>query len=151
VTPGTFFKGDWANALADFRRECELSERGQDYPRLYIWQTRSHLGKMDAANKEFADYLEKRPNATRSDWVSRVAGHLLGKVSETDLFAAAKSPDAKKERGQLCEAWFYSGIKKLLSGDRMSTADRFKKCLATEKKTFTEYEFAQAELKALGL
>ena len=151
MTPGTFFKGDWANALADFRRECELSERGQDYPRLYIWQTRSHLGKMDAANKELARLSRKTPERHAQRLGFPRGGHLLGKVSETDLFAAAKSPDAKKERGQLCEAWFYSGIKKLLSGDRMSTADRFKKCLATEKKTFTEYEFAQAELEALGL
>ena len=79
-----------------------------------------------------------------------MAGHLLGKVSEADLFAAAKSPDAKKERGQLCEAWFYSGMKKLLAGDKAAAAEHFQKCLATEQKDFTEYRFAQAELKALG-
>jgi lipoprotein NlpI len=82
--------------------------------------------------------------------VSKVAGHLLGKVPEADLFAAAKSPDPHKERCRLCEAWFYAGMKRLLGGDKAAAAADFQKCLATGEKTFSEYRFAAAELKALG-
>jgi lipoprotein NlpI len=95
-------------------------------------------------------YLGKRPNATSGDWISTVAGHLLGKVPEADLLAAAKSPDPKKERGQLCEAWYYAGMKKLLAGDKATAADYFKKCLATEQRDFTEYQLAESELSSIA-
>ena len=98
---------------------------------------------------ELTAYLDKRGSAAPGDWVSNVAGHLLGKVSEADLFAAAKSADSNQEHGQLCEAWFYAGMKKLLSGNKTAATDYFKKCIATEQRTFTEYEFAEAELKRL--
>ena len=49
----------------------------------------------------------------------------------------------------ICEAWFYAGMKKLLGGDKAAAANYFKKCLATEQKDFTEYLLAEAELKAL--
>ena len=145
-----FIRRNWKAALGDFNRRCELAERDQDYPRLFIWLIRAWIGETDAANKELAAYLDKRWNAAPGDWISKVAGHLLGKVPEAELFAAAKSPDEKKERGRLCEAWFYAGMKKLLGADKSAAADYFKKCLATEEKGCVEYEVAQAELKALG-
>jgi lipoprotein NlpI len=141
---------NWADALADYRRFCELSESGQDYPRLSIWLIRARLGETEAASKELSTYFDKRPKATPSDWFSKVAGHLLGKVSEADLFAAAASPDAKQDSEQHCEAWFYAGMKKLFSGDKETAANYFRKCLATKQKDFTEFQLAQSELKALG-
>jgi len=110
----------------------------------------TRLNGADAANKDLTAYLDRRSNAAPGDWFSNVAGHLLGKVTQADLFAAAKSPDTKKESGQLCEAWFYSGMKKLLDGDKTAAADHFRKCLATEQKIFVEYQFAQTELKSLA-
>jgi hypothetical protein len=41
-------------------------------------------------------------------------------------------------------------MKRLFNGDIITATADFHKCLATEEKTFTEYQFAQAELKALG-
>jgi lipoprotein NlpI len=140
---------NWAGALADYRRFCELSESGQDYPRLSIWLIRARLGETEAASKELSTYIDKRQKTTSSDWFSKVASHLLGKVSEADLFAAAASPDAKKDSEQHCEAWFYVGMKKLFSGDKETAANYFRKCLATEQKDFTEFQLAQSELKAL--
>ncbi len=140
----------WADALADYRHFCELSESGQDYPNLSIWLMRARLGETEAASNELSTYLDQRPKATSSDWFSKVAGHLLGKVSEADLFAAAASPDARKDTEQHCEAWFYAGMKKLLSGDKETAANYFHKCLATKQKDFTEFQLAQSELKALG-
>lgn len=93
---------NWAGALADYRRFCELSESGQDYPRLSIWLIRVRLDETEEASKELSTYLDKRQKATPSDWFSKVAGYLLGKVSEADLFAAAASPDPKTDSGQHC-------------------------------------------------
>ncbi len=136
--------------MKDFNRFFDLSKDEQDYPRLFVWMITARLNGADAANKDLTAYLDRRSNAEPSDWFSNVAGHLLGKVTQADLFAAARSPDTKKERGQLCEAWFYSGMKKLLDGDKTAAADHFRKCLATEQKIFVEYQFAQTELKSLA-
>jgi lipoprotein NlpI len=127
-----------------------LAENRQDYPRLSISLIRTRLGETDAASKELSAYLDRRQKTRAGDWFSKVAEHLLGKLSETELLAAAGSPDAKTDRGQHCEAWFYAGMKKLFSGDKKTAADYFHKCLATEQKDFIEFQLAQSELKATG-
>jgi len=143
---------NWTDALADYRRACELSKMDQDfYPYLYVWLIRARLGETEAANKEILSaYLEKRSNSRSEDWVSKVAGHLLGTVAEADLFAAAASPNAQKDSYQHCQAWFFAGMKKLLGGDKETAADYFRKCLATNQNTYIEYRLAKAELIALG-
>jgi lipoprotein NlpI len=147
-------KGDPASAIADYNRVTELAPKYadayRDYARLFIWLIRARQGETEAANKELSTYLDKRQKATPSDWFFEVAGYLLGKASEADLFAAAVSPDAKKGSEQHCEAWFYAGMKKLVNGDKDAAANYFHKCLATQQKDVTEFQLAQSELKALG-
>jgi lipoprotein NlpI len=141
-------KGDLKGAIDDINGAIERNN--QDfYPRLFLWLMRSRLGESDAANKELAAFLDKRRDETPEEWTSKVAGHLLGNVSEADLFAAAKSSDAKKERGLFCEAWFFAGMKRLLAGDKATAADYFRKCIATGQTDFVEYQLAQSELEAL--
>jgi lipoprotein NlpI len=141
-------KGDLKGAIDDINGAIERNN--QDfYPRLFLWLMRSRLGESDAANKELAAFLDKRRDETPEEWTSKVAGHLLGNLSEADLFAAAKSSDAKKERGLFCEAWFFAGMKKLLGGDKATAADYFRKCIATGQTDFVEYQLAQSELEAL--
>jgi len=137
-------------ALKDFNHFLDLSKDEQDYPRLFVWMITARSNGADAANKDLTAYLERRSNAAPNDWFSKLAGYVLGKVTQADLLAAAKSPDTKKEAGQLCEAWFFSGMKSLLAGDKTAAADSFRKCLATEQKIFVEYQFAQTELKSLA-
>ena len=141
-------KGDLKGAIDDINGAIERND--QDfYPRLFLWLMRSRLGEDDAANKELAAFVDKHWNATPEEWTSKVAGFLLGNVSEGDLFAAAKSSDAKKERGLFCEAWFFAGMKRLLGGDKAAAANYFRKCIATGQTNFVEYQLAQSELKAL--
>jgi tetratricopeptide (TPR) repeat protein len=142
-----FLERKWEPALKDYDRFFDLSKEGQDYPRLYVWLIDARSGRTEAANKELSGYLQQRGDT--ADWFSKVAGHLLGKISETELLAAAKSPDKKKESDHLCEAWFYIGMKKLLRGDNHGAQACFNKCLATGRKDYTEYYFARSELKAL--
>jgi tetratricopeptide (TPR) repeat protein len=145
---GLFFSvRNWAAALEDYNRVFELSKEGQEYPRLYVWLLQARTGQTDAANKELVEYLQQRGNTV--DWFSTVASYLLGGISDADLLAAAKSSNKKKESGQLCEAWFYIGMKRLIGGDKSGAQDCFNKSLATDQKDFTEYHFARAELKAL--
>jgi len=145
-------KSKWNDALSDYRRTCEISKQGdvRDYCQLQIWIMRTRLGEGKAADKDLAARLKKGWNAAPNDWVSKVAGHLLGAVTEPDLIAATHSSNAQTAGGQLCEAWYYAGMKKLLTGDKKAAAENFRKCLATKHNDFNEFKFAQAELKALG-
>jgi lipoprotein NlpI len=144
-----FMEHRWAEAMADYRTSCELKMHDLDYPHLFIWLVRARIGEKEAAIKELAAYLEKRVNKPGKDWPVKVANFLLDRISEDDLAVAAVSTDAKKDRGQHCETWFYAGMKRLLAGDETAAADCFRKSLATEAKDYTEYYFARAELKAL--
>jgi len=141
-----FLAHNWTAALQGYRRFCELSQRNQAYPRLFIWIIRSRLGEREAADKELATHFNAEPGT----WVSKVATYLLGNLSEAELFTAAASPDANTDRGQHCEAWFYAGMKNVLGDDKWAAAQFFKKCLATGQKNAVEYHFAKEELNALG-
>ena len=141
-----FLARDWTAALRDYRRFCELSQRNQWYPRLNIWIIRSRLGEREAADNELSAHFNAEPGS----WPSKIQGYLLGNLSGSEFLAAAASPDAKIDRRQRCEAWFYTGMKNLINGNKPAAAEFFKKCLATEQKNVTEYHFAKAELKTLG-
>lgn len=145
-----YARRNWAEALQDLNQSCALSDKNQDYSRIHIWLIQTRQDETETANKELAGYLEKQKNAGRSTWPSKIAGYLLGNMSEADLLAAAKSTDATTEQGQLCEVWYYAGMKKLMAGSRAGAGVYFRKCLATNIKIFVEYQFAEVELKALG-
>jgi lipoprotein NlpI len=83
------------------------------------------------------------------DWISKICEFLLDKISEADLFAAADSTDPKKERTQHCEAWYFSGMKYLLAGDKKTAANYFTKCSATQDPNSDAYTLAESELKAV--
>jgi lipoprotein NlpI len=141
---------NWPAALADFRKHCDLNPREQDVPRLVIWLIRARLGQRQEAADELAVWRDLRAREAPDNWPAKIAAFLLGKLSEEELLAAAAAPDARKERDRYCDAWFYVGIKWLLAGDSAAADARFRKCLATEMKPNIHYQFAQAELIALG-
>jgi lipoprotein NlpI len=140
---------EWASALADVRRARELNKDDQDYP-IEIWLVLAEQGQQEAAHKELADDTEQPSNEAPNDWTSKVTSFLLDKINQADFLAAAASPDTEKEHNQRCDAWFYAGVKRMLAGDKATAIDYFQKALATGAKTENEYEFAGAELKALG-
>ena len=131
----------WEPALADFKRACDLDARNQEYPRFYIWLIESHQGNKDAARKSLADYVAaSRPGA----WQTKIALFLLDSTKEEDFLASAM------DNGQKCEAWFFAGMKRLFSGDKVMAADYFKKSIATGEKNSVDYLFAESELKTLA-
>ena len=57
--------------------------------------------------------------------------------------------DAKQRAGQMCQADYYAGMKRLMAGDKEGAAELFKKSTDTGEKGYTEYISAAAELAAL--
>ena len=70
----------------------------------------------------------------------------LGRTKPEQVLARARNEDAKKQREQLTEAYFYVGQYHLLRGLRNKAKELFRSSLKLGVKSFTEYKSAQAEL-----
>jgi len=82
-------------------------------------------------------------------WVFKIGNFLLGKSTETDLVESASASDPDRTQEQLCEAWYYAGMKRLLSGDKNRAADAFRHCMETNRTRFVEYVLGKSELASL--
>jgi hypothetical protein len=72
-------------------------------------------------------------------------------MTEPDFLAAATSSDEYQNRSQHCQAWYYCGLKQLLSGNKKLAAEDFAKSVATGQTALSEYACAKFESKALGV
>jgi tetratricopeptide (TPR) repeat protein len=140
---------DWQGAIGDYRRACQLDKRTQDYPRLSIWLIRTRLGEKADANKEFSLFLAKRGPLKGGDWYREITDFFADTVSEADFLASSVSPDAPDGGWAPCSAWFYAGMKKLISGDTPAAIVCFRKCEETNRPDILEYHLAESELKTL--
>ena len=145
-------KGDLSGALSDLRNFVQLAPRDgeADYARLYIWLIVTRQNPKAHADQELSDSILNDWNSTPEDLSTKIARYLLGHFSEANLIAAAASPDPIQDQGQHCKVWYFIGMKQLLSGEKPSAIESFRKALVTDKKDFCEYTFAQEELKSLG-
>ena len=141
----------FTNALADFRKSCELGSDNQDYSYFRIWLIRARLGETEAATQELTAYLENRKTGKPDDWPSKVGRFLAGQLSESDFLKAADDPSLQTSKEQHCEAYFYVGSKHLIENDKMAAVDYFKKCLTTNVTDFEEYSSGATELLLLQM
>jgi ankyrin repeat protein len=141
----------FTNALADFRKSCELGSDNQDYSYFRIWLIRARLGEKEAATQELVAYLEFRKTLKPDDWPSKVERFLAGQLLESDFLKAADDANLQTAKEQHCEAYFYAGSKRLFENDKMGAVDYFKKCLTTNVTDFEEFTSAATELRFLQL
>jgi len=139
--------GNASAALSDLRRFRQLApgDPNADYAALWLWVIRARQGEKIDADRELTDATNW--NAPPTAWPSQNRRFLLGQLSEADYLAAANSTDKNTDAGQHCEAWYYIGIKRLLSGDKPGAKDAFRASLATGKTDFMEYALARAALR----
>jgi len=137
----------WDDALRDYRRFCEKAPGEANYQRFYIWLILTRKGEVAAADRELGAWFGpgKKPKATR--WERTIAAFLLGRMFEAAFIDAGRRGH---DSGRQCEAWYYAGMKRLLSGDASTARADFEKCLATGRKDYEEYNFAAAELRKLS-
>jgi lipoprotein NlpI len=138
----------WKDALPDLNRAAELGiNESEVYVRLWIWICRMHLGETEAAKIHLTQYLDQS-QAPPGDWGACLVGYLIDTMTQGELFAAANG-DPEAALGRQCEAWYFSGMKELFSGNRDSAAVCFRNALKTEKKDYIEYFAAERELEHL--
>jgi lipoprotein NlpI len=143
--------GDSEGALSDFRRCLTIvpRDRHTDYVHLWIWLIRVQQNQKAEADRELASCLSRQWDATPDAWVTKNADFLLGRIGEEEYLAGAASRDPDADRSQHCEAWYYAGMKRLLTGDKNTANDYFLKCVATGETDFWEYMLAQGKLNTL--
>ncbi len=88
--------------------------------------------------------------ADLSKWPGPVLKLDLGQITADEVMAAAANPDANTQKGQVCEANYYTGEDALLHQQRATALARFKAASDGCPKNYIENAAAQAELKRLG-
>jgi len=135
-------------ALKDLQRSIEYGINA-DYPELFIWLIQAAKpGQAAGATRELSDYLSIRPGKP-DDWPLPVAHFLCGDLSDEDLLKSADSGDKRMLSNNLCEVYFYTGMKRIYDGDSQGAIPLFQKCLDTKQAKCIEYQIAEIQLKKL--
>jgi lipoprotein NlpI len=137
-----FYSGALPAALADLNRASELNPK---YAYVPLW--------LDIVNRR-SNLPSRLTEASRqvemTEWPAPVLRLYLGQSTQEAVLAAAEDRDARRRSDQLCEANFYIAEWLLQRDDKDKATRLFRLAAAGCPKSFTEYEGAMAELKALG-
>jgi tetratricopeptide (TPR) repeat protein len=137
------FIGALPRALADLNQASELNPKNA-YAALWL----------DIANKR-SNLPSRLPEAMQqidmAKWPGPVIRLYLGQLTPEAVLAAAVDPDSETQKGQVCEANFYTGELALQRADKDGATRLFRLATAGCPKSFIEYDSAVAEIKALGL
>jgi tetratricopeptide (TPR) repeat protein len=139
---------NWLGALTDFQR-CQGFPDGRvkDYAAIHTWLVQSQTGAREKADQQLLAYCQNRTNGTPADWEIHIAKYLLNQTSASDFSRAISPSDTGREQS---EFWYYTGMKRLLAGDKAGAGDCFKKCLATKTRPCAVFLSAGAELSSLN-
>jgi tetratricopeptide (TPR) repeat protein len=170
-------RGDFRSAVADYDRAIQLDPknallyRARSISGLYagllsqaqtdIDQSRA-LDPKDSYAALWLDILAKRGNVPSqlakavqqldmAKWPAPIIRLVLGETTAEAALAAADDPDAKRKKGQVCEANFYIGQLALQQGAKEEAARLFQLAVTVCPKSFFEWWAAEAELKGLGI
>jgi lipoprotein NlpI len=135
-------KDDTAGARADYEESVHLAKDEGAYPRFALFLLKGRLKAVQLPNEFATEVHEWKPG-----WKKTLGLFLVDETSEAALLELATQGDAKTVREHKCEAFYYAGAKRLLAGDNAGARVLFEKCVATQLHSFSEFQFAQAELK----
>jgi tetratricopeptide (TPR) repeat protein len=143
--------GDLPGAISDMRRYLQARGKANKFGQyaylMVLIMEREKGGKASELRtkaKAFRD--EIRP----AGWLGKLYAFFCGELDEAGLLKAAETGDAKKRKGHLCEAYYYAGALRLVSGETGEAVKLLRKCIATKVRGFQEYSLAWKELKRLG-
>ncbi|MBV8188947.1 MAG: tetratricopeptide repeat protein [Alphaproteobacteria bacterium] len=138
-----FLAGALPKALADLSQANAL-----DPTDAYTVLTLDIVGQKSKLQGQMAQLSGK---LDMTAWPAPVIRLFLGKSTPDAVMAATDDPDPTTRRGHICEANYYAGEVALLHGDRDGAIKLFTAASADCPSRWTEWEAADAELKALGV
>jgi tetratricopeptide (TPR) repeat protein len=138
-----FLAGALPKALADLSQANALAPSDP-----YTVLTLDIVGQKSKLQSNMAQLSGK---LDMTSWPAPVIRLFLGQSTPDAVMAATDDPDPVTRRGRVCEANYYSGEVALLHGRRDEAVKLFTAASADCPSRWTEWELADAELKALGV
>jgi tetratricopeptide (TPR) repeat protein len=140
----------WRRALNDFH-EAMAGNSPPDgvYFEAFLLQRR--LGETSQPTKDLEAYIHSIPASKTNGWNASIANFLAGNLNEKDFLAQATTR-AKRPTdisSQICDAYYFEGMKHLLDGDKARAAELFQKCVNTGEDNSYSYMNAMTELDDL--
>lgn len=119
--------------------------------RAYQWLIRTEAGEKDRANSELQAYLITEEAQTNA-WVSAIARFLTGRLSESEFLALAPKAIRRPSeiQGQVCDSYYYAGMKRKFAGELAEAKTLFQRCLDTKYDNAYGYMNAIAEMRTLN-
>ncbi len=142
-----FYKGDFAGAARDLTIAVQTHppNKAKTYASLWLY-----LSQARASLEAEATLADNTTELELNSWPGQVVSMFLGGVTPEWVLTAAADPDLKKQREQLCEAYFYVGEYLLLQGRRDEAVTMFRRALDTRVTKFLEYTGAKVELERIS-
>jgi lipoprotein NlpI len=137
-----FETGALAKSLDDLNQSSAVDPK-DPYTALWI----DILGKRQNLPSRLA---EATPQLDMTKWPAPIIRLFLGEMTSEAMLAAADDPDAKKKKGQVCEANFYAGELALQQGAKEDAGRLFRLAAADCSHAFLEWSAANSELKGLS-
>ncbi len=147
--------GNAGKATEDFRKGLALEpEEPFDALLLYIAEARN--GDRAKAKQELGDFAAHWAGPKNSgssnaatDWPRPMINFYLGKISASDVAAAAKRGDADAQADQHFDLDFYLGQWALLEGNQDEGRRRMQQVVKTDMREFMEFDIALGDLTRL--
>ncbi len=141
-----FYSGQPEPAAEDFSAILEGSGGGlRAYALLWLYLSRARAGgEPDRELQAYAGRLDLDP------WPGIIVKMYMGQVPVSQVLAATRDTDARKQRENECVAFFFLGQERLVKGDREKAAEYFQKTLDTGITDYRQYAAAEEELRQLG-
>lgn len=146
----SFYGLRFASAVTDLERYNEV-DPSEAYTVLWLHLAKKHLGQEDSE-----DLKQSAAKVDQSKWPAPILRFYMGQIKAKQVLAAAASPDAEKQKGQLCEADFYTGEDALLHQRwflpwrRTSGKARLRAARDACPRDYIEYVGAMVELKRIS-
>ena len=142
-----FLQQNQTAAIADFEHAISAAPSSNTavYAALMLHVAMKRQGQSDTT--QLAPVVSA---ADLSKWPGPVLKLDLAELTADEVMVAAANPDADTQKGQVCEANFYTGEDALMHQQKTTALARFKAAVDKCPKNYIEYAAAQAELKRLG-
>ena len=139
---------DFTRALADLRKALDLGLSGnhEDNAWLRLWVVRARTGDAAGATKDLNAHFSRRVDPPPAQWVLRIAAFLGGSVPEKEFLAGLEGEAVVASAERSCEAWYFTGQKRLVAGDRPGAKISFEKSVAAGAKKISAWSGSRAEL-----
>lgn len=139
---GYFFAGHYDTAAQAFQQALTLAPNSK-YLIPWRYASMSLAGQQNAANQEYGNIASKP--AEQRDWFDQLTLFFMGQIDERQLLTSIDSKDANMRDAQLCEAYYFVGLKLQQQGQG-DPARYFRRAVQSQSKQLSAYRAAQLAL-----